>query len=57
VNWKVDGWMKCPACSTWVDATVVFGDVEGEDIGIEDGTVGECDACEAKIVVRLEVRP
>jgi hypothetical protein len=54
-DWKVDGWVRCPACETWSDAAGVFGDVEGEDIGLQDGTTGTCDCCGAKLVVRLEV--
>jgi hypothetical protein len=55
-DWKMDGWVRCPGCGAWLDGAVAFGDVEGDDIGIEDGTHGDCDSCGARIVVILEVR-
>lgn len=68
MQWKLDGYVRCPGCGSWEDGAGVFGDQSYKTQlihthpdacieGLEDGLRGRCDSCGGTIVVQLTIEP
>lgn len=54
-GWRVDAWVTCPSCGSYLDGAAVFGEDDGDRPGIYDGLVSQepCDRCFKHITISL----